>query len=99
MTPPDATVPADVIDFREYEALASEEAAVRWTQVGDEDARDGFLQTAARAYIKAAEAWAIAAERWAASDREAEMREAGRHGADCARAAASCLWEPDVDGF
>lgn len=93
------SAPADVVDFREYEALASEEEAVRWAQVGDADARDGFLQTAARAYIKAAEAWATAAERWAASGRDSEMREAARHGADCARAAASCLWEPEADGF
>jgi hypothetical protein len=99
VTPPDATVPADVIDFREHEALAAEDEATRWAQVGDEDARDGFLQTAARAYVEAAKAWTIAAERWAASGRDAEMREAAGHGATCANAAAACLWATQADRF
>lgn len=93
------SVPADVVDFREHEALAAEDTAERWAQVGDADAREGFLQTAARAYVEAATAWTVAAERWAASGRDADMREAARQGALCASAAAACLWTVQADTF
>ena len=93
------SVPADVVDFREHEALAAEDEAARWAQVGDEDARDGFLATAARAYVEAARHWTVAAERWAASGRDAEMREAARQGAVCANAAAAALWCSQADSF
>jgi len=91
--------PADVIDFREAEATAAEDTAERWAQVGDADAREGFLQTAARAYVEAARLWTVAAERWAAAGRDADMREAARQGALCANAAAACLWGAQADSF
>jgi len=46
-------IAADVIDMREAEAVAAEDSAERWAQAGDADARDGFLATAARAYVEA----------------------------------------------
>jgi hypothetical protein len=59
--------PADVIDFREAEAVAAEDSAERWAQVGDADARDGFLATAARAYVEAARQGAVCANAAAAA--------------------------------
>jgi hypothetical protein len=92
-------IAADVIDFREAEAIAAEDSAERWAQVGDADARDGFLATAARAYVEAARLWTVAAERWAAAGRDADMREAARQGAVCANAAAAALWGSQADSF
>lgn len=92
-------IAADVIDMREAEAIAAEDRAERWAQVGDADARDGFLATAARAYVEAARLWTVAAERWAAAGRDADMREAARQGAVCANAAAAALWGSQADSF
>jgi hypothetical protein len=92
-------IAADVIDMREAEAVAAEDSAERWAQVGDVDARDGFLATAARAYVEAARLWTVAAERWAAAGRDADMREAARQGAVCANAAAAALWGSQADQF